>query len=981
MVFVLSSCGDKMYEVSFNTNGGTEFPIENVLEGQTVDQPDDPERAGYVFNYWYTSSQATAYDFDTPITEDLTINALWVADADLAEVTFDSDGGSAVDTMKTIPGLTISEPAEPTKDDFVFVHWYLDDEDTAFDFSTTIDDSIVLTAYWTDVTFEITFDSDEGSLVDSQVVAINTSADVPEEPTREDYIFGYWYLDDEDIAFDFSTSITSDLTLTAHWISNSELTAMLNEDIADIEANLLSTPYDLNIPSEGRINGSRILWYSSSDNVSKSGVVLPIDSADENTTASVTIIYRIEDLSITKTYDVDLPVQSEVVIAEMRTLNFYNTTTEYTIEEGTLDIFYEADGAVPYVKVSDFFALLEGFIDPELMPSSSTVDGVLTLEYQYYDEDEDYTYDLICIIDTNDNTITTNDPGFYWAYVYSTETNYGRHIVYDNDNPNAYYTESSDVFYDLNNYNLDMAVYEGDVVLPYYLVNQLFAGSSYYNVYYNYDALYGIYALPSSDEDAYIDMKTSSANGENIPNDLLVHTYNMFAFDLDYFYGLKDMMGISTYYDVISEHLDDLLNPSALRVDSAITDVLIVDIDEPHTSYGYPSYFNTLSYEGPSSLSSLSSYGDRFKTWYNGMSAVDGVIEAKWGREGIASNAWAANSLSRPYYWFLDDENTSAVLALDDFNTSDIEESTSFDMSIVNNFLEVEDASSDMPAISGGNKYFFYNSSTEENRFLELLVKGLDSSVVNSVIADLLTLGYTENEINQYTSYFTNDGYTVQVAFDDTYNLFYIGIMDKLSDDGELVFEASVIDTVIADSAVYMEIMLEKLSSEAPDLENIVLDVSWNTGGNVGALYRVVGFITDQAFAVSRINGDTNNESTSFVMIQGVPSYSDLNWSLLTSSVTFSAANSLSTIFKENDLGLIIGQKSGGGAASITPILLPNGTAFTMSSNSMNGYRTGSGTEQDPYVYVNNEFGIDPDVVIPVADLYNEDLLLANISG
>jgi hypothetical protein len=71
-----------------------------------------------------------------------------------------------------------------------------------------------------------------------------------------------------------------------------------------------------------------------------------------------------------------------------------------------------------------------------------------------------------------------------------------------------------------------------------------------------------------------------------------------------------------------------------------------------------------------------------------------------------------------------------------------------------------------------------------------------------------------------------------------------------------------------------------------------------------------------------------------------------------------------------------MGVVSGGGACSITPILLPNGTAFTMSSNNISAYRTGSGTEEDPYVYNHTEFGITPDYEIDIEDIFDEAVLL-----
>ena len=157
---------------------------------------------------------------------------------------------------------------------------------------------------------------------------------------------------------------------------------------------------------------------------------------------------------------------------------------------------------------------------------------------------------------------------------------------------------------------------------------------------------------------------------------------------------------------------------------------------------------------------------------------------------------------------------------------------------------------------------------------------------------------------------------------------------------------------------------------------NIILDLSWNTGGNVGALYRVLGFITDSPFEVTGIDGETKGASTSFVEIGDITDYSHLNWHLLTTPTSFSAANSLANIFKANDLGDVIGVTTGGGACSITPILLPNGTAFTMSSNNISAYRTGSGTDQDPYVYHNVEFGITPDFEIDIDDIFNTQVLL-----
>lgn len=843
------------------------------------------------------------------------------------------------------------------------------------------------------ITYTITFDSNGGSSVASQDVDSGALVTEPVDPTREGFIFQYWYTSDAEVAYVFSTPVAADLTLIASWeeiileMTDAEKIAF---DITEVEAGILVDQYQLNLPIRGATYKSAIKWTSQSDYVSSTGFILPVPLSDNTTVGQITGEFTLNGVKVSHVFDIPLTHMQQVEIASTRVVPFTNLTTEYTVEDADVNLYFEDGGYVPYIKVVDFFSLLEGFIDPAVEFTFTKGEGTLEIFYQYYDEDYNETYDLIVNINVNENTITTNDPGFYWAYVYSTETNYGRHIEYDIDNPDASFVEGENVVYDLDNYSLDMTVYEGEVVLPYYIVNQLFAGSSYYNVYYNYDGLYGIYSLPESGSKEYNTIKRSSMNNEDIPADLLVHTFNMLAFNLDSFYGLKDIMEVDTYYDLLTEQRNKILLNDPEDFDYAIRDLLLKQIDEPHTSYGYSSYFNKVTWAGPET-NQLTYYGSRFTQWYyDGLVAVDNVLEAKWGVN--PDGGWTAGSPNRPHYWFLND--VSVLLSLDDFYTADIEESPTYNGLLAADALSLNDVTNILAEISGGTKYFFYNSSTDKYNQLEVLVKGLDANYVATYGAALIALGYeykleTSTDTDKQNGYYeitvaseddplVNISYMVQITFDADLNLFYLGIIDSVPLDyaSSWPFTVDVFDTVNSDSAVYMEMMFDQILAIAPGLENVMLDLSWNTGGNVGALYRIVGFITDQPFRVSSIDRDTGGFSSSYVVIDGVPNYSHLNWSLLITPVTFSAANSMATIFMENNLGPIIGKQSGGGACSITPILLPNGTAFTMSSNNINAYRTGTGTEEDPYVYHNNEFGITPDYPIDIQDIYDIDTLL-----
>jgi uncharacterized repeat protein (TIGR02543 family) len=64
----------------FDTQGHGAAPADQVVPtGQKASAPDAPEAKGFVFDGWYTDAAcAKAWDFATPVTEDLTLYAKWV---------------------------------------------------------------------------------------------------------------------------------------------------------------------------------------------------------------------------------------------------------------------------------------------------------------------------------------------------------------------------------------------------------------------------------------------------------------------------------------------------------------------------------------------------------------------------------------------------------------------------------------------------------------------------------------------------------------------------------------------------------------------------------------------------------------------------------------------------------------------------------------------------------------------------------------
>ena len=136
------------YTVKFDTNGGSAVDAKTVNSGEAIAKPaSDPTKAGYTFAGWYSDSALnTVFDFDTPITEDITLYAKW--EVVTYTVTFEPDGGNVTPESQTFTIETgIATLPTPTKEGFTFEGWFAGEKQyTSIEKGTTGD--ITLTAKW-----------------------------------------------------------------------------------------------------------------------------------------------------------------------------------------------------------------------------------------------------------------------------------------------------------------------------------------------------------------------------------------------------------------------------------------------------------------------------------------------------------------------------------------------------------------------------------------------------------------------------------------------------------------------------------------------------------------------------------------------------------------------------------------------------------------------------------------------------------------
>ncbi len=113
-------------------------------------------------------------------------------------VTFNTDGGSTVESQTIKSGEKATKPADPTKtaidsETYTFDNWYTSDDngttlsETAFDFNTVITDNITLYAKWnTTALYSITIESANGTVKASKTSKITKSEKITLTVTPND---------------------------------------------------------------------------------------------------------------------------------------------------------------------------------------------------------------------------------------------------------------------------------------------------------------------------------------------------------------------------------------------------------------------------------------------------------------------------------------------------------------------------------------------------------------------------------------------------------------------------------------------------------------------------------------------------------------------------------------------------------------------------------------------------------------------------
>lgn len=258
--------------ISFESEYGADIAPIVGEAGVNINEPVQPTDIFYDFVEWRIKGTTEAYNnFNVMPDESITLVAVWEKN-DIYEITFYLNDTNEYETFLFTSGTTINLPDDPELETYVFLGWYMDHT-----FTTKFDEVMTMPANHIDVYgnlvliedyfYEVKFETNSDTLIDSQLRIIGEEVIEPNVPLKKGYIFEGWYLEDTyDNLYNFDQEQNNDITLYAKWtFDDTYTTTKLNISDHEIIEIILAQGEDYNLPQMFK-EGYIFDWWFTNEN-------------------------------------------------------------------------------------------------------------------------------------------------------------------------------------------------------------------------------------------------------------------------------------------------------------------------------------------------------------------------------------------------------------------------------------------------------------------------------------------------------------------------------------------------------------------------------------------------------------------------------------------------------------------------------------------------------------------------------------------
>lgn len=242
MILYATWIPDTKFTVTYHSNTADSGrpPVDEVeyLAGESVTVLGnlyELEKEGYIFRGWNTESDYSGVlylpgeEFEMPADYE-TLHAMWVTphtvtysgnEASLGNIPTDENEYLVKDSV-----IISDNSGSLSKVGHTFIGWNSKADGTGIDYAINEiieipNYDLLLYANWSVNSYLVKFETNEGTLIESQEVKYNEKVLEPSNPTKDDYSFSGWFKDSEyTIRWDFTTdTVNKDMILYAKWDS------------------------------------------------------------------------------------------------------------------------------------------------------------------------------------------------------------------------------------------------------------------------------------------------------------------------------------------------------------------------------------------------------------------------------------------------------------------------------------------------------------------------------------------------------------------------------------------------------------------------------------------------------------------------------------------------------------------------------------------------------------------------------------------
>ena len=264
------------YTVKFITNTNQMIDDLKVNYKDIINEPKLEQLENHHFIGWYLDEEV--YDFNTPITKDITLVAKW--EQSVFEVKFNTNCDISIDNQYIAINQKVSIPTIK-REGYRFKGWYLDDE--LYDFSEPVTKDLIIVAKWEIIQYVVKFNTNTEEDLENRYIEYGSCITEP-TITLEGYDFMGWYLNDE--LYDFKTPVKKNMSLVAKWEMKYE---KILEELNSVVSDQVTT--NLNLFTNLDKCSAEFIWCSSDEEVISSYGNVARFTVDKNVTLKVIILY------------------------------------------------------------------------------------------------------------------------------------------------------------------------------------------------------------------------------------------------------------------------------------------------------------------------------------------------------------------------------------------------------------------------------------------------------------------------------------------------------------------------------------------------------------------------------------------------------------------------------------------------------------------------------------------------------------------